>query len=90
MGAYDEPTDCYGIEDVTVRVTDATGEVHEATTNAAGNFYFREDVPVPFTAELEYDGVVRAMATPQTDGNCANCHTEVGANSAPGRILVPE
>ena len=90
MGAYDEPTDCYGIEDVTVRLTDDLGEVHEAVTNAAGNFYFHEDVPGPFTAEIERDGVVRAMLTPQTDGNCANCHTEVGENAAPGRILVPE
>lgn len=90
MGAYDEPTDCYGIEDVTVRVTDAVGEVHEAVTNAAGNFFFAEDVPGPFTAEIERDGVVRAMLTPQTDGNCANCHTDVGANAAPGRILVPD
>ena len=90
MGAYDEPTDCYGIEDVTVRITDASGEVHEAMTNAAGNFFFGEDVPGPFTAEVEQDGIVRTMVTPQTDGNCANCHTEAGANAAPGRILVPE
>ena len=90
MGAYDEPTDCYGVEDVIVRLTDASGDVHEATTNRSGNFFFGEDVPGPFTAEVERDGVVRAMVTPQTDGNCANCHTEVGANSAPGRILVPE
>ena len=90
MGAYDEPTDCYGIEDVTVRVTDAKGTVHEDVTNAAGNFYFGGDVPGPYTAEIERDGVVRAMVTPQTDGNCATCHTELGENSAPGRILVPE
>src|SRR6186713_3683691 len=90
MGAYDEPTDCYGIEDVTVRVTDASGDVHEAVTNAAGNFFFGGDVPGPYTAEIERDGVVRAMVTPQTDGNCANCHTEVGASSAPGWILVPQ
>ena len=90
MGLYDEPTDCYGIEDVTVRLLDAAGDVHEAVTNAAGNFFFHEDVPAPFTAEVERDGVVRAMVTPQTDGNCATCHTEVGSNAAPGRIVVPE
>jgi hypothetical protein len=89
MAAYDDPEDCYGVEGVLIRLTDADGNVHEATTNAAGNFFFAADVSTPFTAEIERDGVTSAMLTPQVDGNCASCHTEVGENGAPGRILVP-
>ena len=29
------------------------------------------------------------MATPQSTGNCASCHTAKGANGAPGRIVAP-
>jgi hypothetical protein len=89
MGVLDEPTDCNGIEGVTVRITDADGAIHEATTNRAGNFFLDDEVPVPYTAEIEVDGATRAMVTAQTDGNCASCHTEVGENAAPGRIALP-
>ena len=89
MGALDDPTDCNGIDGVTVRITDADGAIHEATTNSAGNFFLDDEVPVPYNAEIEVDGATRTMATAQTDGNCASCHTEVGENSAPGRILLP-
>jgi len=30
-----------------------------------------------------------AMTTPQTDGDCNGCHTELGSNDAPGRIMLP-
>src|SRR5215204_5409730 len=52
MGAFDDPTDCEGVDGVTVRITDADGAVHEVTTNRAGNFFLTEDVPVPYTAEI--------------------------------------
>jgi hypothetical protein len=89
MGAYDDPTDCDGVDGVTVRITDADGVPHELTTNAAGNFFLADDVPFPYAAEVEVDGVTRSMVALQSDGNCASCHTEVGENAAPGRVVVP-
>lgn len=89
-GALDEPDDCNGVQDVIVRITDADDVVHETTTNAAGNFFFREAIPTPYTATIEYDGLTVSMATPQTDGACATCHTESGAGGAVGRIILPE
>lgn len=89
MGAYDDVDDCNGVQGVTVRITDANGDVHELTTNAAGNFYTNESIPTPFTAEVEKDGAVSPMLTSQVDTNCASCHTAEGANGAPGRIVAP-
>lgn len=89
MSDYGELDDCYGVAGVTVTLTDADADVHEAVTNAAGNFWLTEDVPAPFTVVIEKDGATRAMAAAQSDGACATCHTETGENGAPGRVLVP-
>ena len=36
-----------------------------------------------------YDDRVRMMVASQTAGNCNSCHTQNGANGAPGRIMAP-
>lgn len=89
MGDYADPDDCNGIAGVIVRLTDADGGVHELTTNDAGNFYKKDGIPLPYTAEIESADGVREMAAAQTDGDCAACHTAEGAGGAPGRILAP-
>jgi mono/diheme cytochrome c family protein len=89
MGDLADPDDCYGVEGVTVRITDADDTVLELVTNAAGNFFTNEPVPGPYSVELELDGVSTVMVTPQTEGSCASCHTQDGLNLAPGRILAP-
>lgn len=89
MGALDEATDCYGVQGVTVTITDNNDDVLELTTNAAGNFFTREPIAMPYTVVIELDGEERPMGAAQTDGNCATCHTETGAEGAPGRVLVP-
>lgn len=86
MGAADDETNCDGVADVIVRITDAAGEVHELVSNGAGNVSTTEPIPGPYTAEVERDGVVVAMATPQTDGSCNACHT---AGGSPGRVVAP-
>jgi hypothetical protein len=35
------------------------------------------------------DTGVRAMSTPQTDGDCNGCHTQDGVDKTPGRIILP-
>ena len=89
MGAYTDIDDCNGVADVTVTLTDADGVVTTLTTNAAGNFYSTATLAMPYTAELSLGGQTRAMSTPQSDGDCASCHTEVGANDSPGRVISP-
>jgi hypothetical protein len=89
MGDYADADDCYGVEGVTVSITDANGVRHDVTTNAAGNFFLSERVPSPYTIDLEFEGRTRSMVAAQTDGSCAICHTATGANSAPGRTIAP-
>ncbi len=89
----DEPDDCAGVEGVTVRITDSLGAVRETTSNTAGNFYMSSAtvnaLAPPFTVTLLFEGRERAMLAAQNPGDCALCHTAVGANGAPGRILTP-
>lgn len=89
-----EPDTCYGIAGgATVVLTDATGRVVQLPVGPTGNFSLRAEssapLTMPFRAKVVRNGVERAMATPQSSGDCNACHTEKGANGAPGRILVP-
>ena len=92
FSAYHEPDDCNGRSGITVEITDANGDVFEAQTNSAGNFYlnpFQASIALPYTARILVNGTeTNAMAGAQSDGACNHCHTEDGAQSAPGRIVV--
>jgi hypothetical protein len=83
-----EPDDCDGANGVQVVITGTNGTV-TLTANSAGNFYTRNAVGTPYTATVIANGQTRAMATPQTSGDCNACHTQNGDNGAPGRILAP-
>lgn len=93
FGALSEATDCAGVEGVTVRLTGASGQTAETTTNAAGNFYFDDGeiagLATPYQVEIEQGGRTSAMGTAISTGNCASCHTAQGANGAPGRVVAP-
>lgn len=91
MGDLKDNVDCFGAAGATVELTGDNGEVLRMQTNQAGNFYSESAaaLTVPYTAKVIYQGRERQMVTPQSDFNCANCHTASGANNAPGRILVP-
>jgi hypothetical protein len=85
-----EPDECYGLQGVTLQLTDATGSVHEVVSNASGNFVMQEiAIPTPYSVKLVYEGRERAMLGMQTSLSCNGCHTETGTNGAPGRILAP-
>jgi hypothetical protein len=85
-----EPDDCFGVPGVVLQLTDANGTVHEVTSNAAGNFVLEETaIATPFSAKLTYEGRERIMGAMQTELSCNSCHTDTGANGAPGRILAP-
>jgi hypothetical protein len=86
-----EPDDCngYGTGDTKISVTDATGRTITVTPNSAGNFYSRSSLKPPFKVQVVAGANVRAMNGTVTTGDCNSCHTEAGAQSAPGRIMVP-
>lgn len=88
-----EPNDCNGVNTsvgAVVVITDASGKAHTLPVNAAGNFYLEGGaIPLPFHAKVVVGGREQAMATAQTSGDCNSCHTQAGANAAPGRILAP-
>jgi hypothetical protein len=90
-----EPDLCNGVSGgYTVVITDKAGKVFKAPVNSVGNFYlstFQATVSMPYTAKVvdNTTGAERAMSTPQSSGDCNSCHTQDGANSAPGRITAP-
>ncbi len=88
-----EPNDCDGVDGLltaaTVVVTDATGNVITLYPNAVGNFYTSITITPPFHAKVVLNGQERAMTDSQTTGACNGCHTQTGANGAPGRITLP-
>ena len=87
-----EPDLCNGANGTNgarVVITGADGQTLTLTPGASGNFNSRTAVKTPFQAKVTYMGRERAMAATQTSGDCNSCHTQTGANSAPGRILLP-
>jgi hypothetical protein len=91
-----EPDRCVGgpaSGQAQVVITDANGNAVSRSVNPAGNFVLLRgqlaNLAFPIRAEVRYEGRVRAMATPQMTGDCNSCHTQDGANGAPGRIVLP-
>jgi hypothetical protein len=87
-----EPDDCLGASGAVVRIQDANGKVLNLTTNGSGNFLHEdEDGPIvfPITAKVIANGKERSMKDPVPSGDCNSCHTQDGANGAPGRIYLP-
>jgi len=86
-----EPLLCDGVNvsGANVVVTDGRGVITTIPVSPGGNFYSTAPVSAPFQAMLVYQGREREMMQPQAAGNCNLCHTAIGANGAPGRIMLP-
>ncbi len=87
-----EPTDCIasGSEGAEIEITDADGRVFIQVANPSGNFFDEPQAfSYPYRAKVRFQGRERVMAAPQVIGDCNSCHTEAGAEAAPGRILLP-
>jgi hypothetical protein len=86
-----EPDLCEGASGITVVITDANGNTFSThASNSSGNFSLGGAIALPYRAQVvNASGATRAMATPQTSGDCNSCHTVSGANGAPGRIMAP-
>jgi hypothetical protein len=88
-----EPDDCNGSSSAAIQVviTGADGRVQKASVNAAGNFFFRSSIKMPYKAKVVSGGKTRVMSGAQTDGDCNKCHTENGSqkDKTPGRVMAP-
>jgi hypothetical protein len=78
-----------GSDGARIVITGADGNTLTLTPGASGNFDSATSVMLPFTAKVTYQGRTRAMTAMQTSGDCNGCHTQSGANGAPGRIVLP-
>jgi uncharacterized membrane protein len=88
-----EPNNCNGTNGNTgarVVVTGSNGTSVTLTPNSAGNFYSSTSLPGPYQAKVvDSTGKERVMVSTAPNGDCNSCHTQTGANSAPGRITLP-
>jgi len=90
---FREPDECFGVDgtsaNVHVVITDAKGSVFDLPVAKTGNFALTTGATFPIRAKVVAGGKERAMSASQTSGDCNACHTESGANGAPGRITAP-
>jgi hypothetical protein len=89
-----EPNNCIGSApppQLQVVVTDSTNRTYTMQVNASGNFVLLsgQRPSPPLKAVVRNGTKERAMAGSVTSGDCNSCHTQNGANSAPGRIMAP-
>jgi hypothetical protein len=87
-----EPDLCDGVSPSSgaqITITGADGATLTLSPNAAGNFRSQSKIVLPLRAKVTYMGRERVMATAQSTGDCNSCHTQDGANGAPGRIVLP-
>jgi hypothetical protein len=59
--------------------------------SAAGNFFLRTRIAMPYRAKVVSGSKVRAMSAAQTDGDCNGCHSHKGdaTTKTPGRVMAP-
>ena len=87
-----EPSSCIGGGDgvAQVVVRDADGQELSALANSSGNFLFEDAIlKPPFSAKVLLDGRERAAATPHHNPDCNWCHSQLGEQGAPGRVILP-
>ena len=92
-----EPDNCHGVNggmsnmpDVTVVITDKSGRtLPPIPVNSAGNFKLETEVVKPFWVKVVSKGKENKMTMQAPHGDCNACHTQKGAEGAPGRVVAP-
>ena len=95
-----EPDECNGVSggvvmdggmaEIAVVITDRTGRrLPEIPVNRVGNFTFPTEILMPFYVKVVSHGRENKMTMQAPHGDCNSCHTQTGAEGAPGRITAP-
>lgn len=87
-----EPNSCTGVaaQGAELIVSDAAGSVLRALTNTSGNFLLEDAVLVPpYSVTVAFQGRQRTTTTPHQGADCNACHSQVGEQGAPGRVVLP-
>jgi hypothetical protein len=89
-----EPDRCFGVPATTgasVVITDANGQtLPPIEVVSGGNFgAILNGLASPYRAKVVVGENERIMLSPQTNGDCNACHTQIGAEGARGRIIAP-
>ncbi len=95
-----EPDECNGVgssmldggtPEVAIVITDRTGRTLPGIpVNSVGNFKYEVEILKPFNVKVvRADGRVNKMVMQAPHGACNLCHTQTGAEGAPGRIVAP-
>jgi hypothetical protein len=89
---YGVPPRATPLAGASVTLSDSSGSIFTATTNAAGNFYVEQAAwqPVyPLQASVAFGKVTAPMNTIiGHDGSCATCHTDPPSRISAGRVSV--
>lgn len=84
-GAHDI-NDCNGVGDAPqIIITSADGTTQTLTANEVGNFYSKDPVVFPITAQVVTEAGVQTMHQPVKSGECNGCHT--ATSDDPTRIM---
>jgi hypothetical protein len=86
-----EPNNCDGENGggAQVIITDANSNQITIPVDSVGNFYYGGAVAAPFNAKIVNGSNELDMVSHPAMGDCNTCHTQTGANGAPGRITLP-
>ena len=88
--AWDDPSASWDAPGATVVVTDANGTQFSVAAGTNGNFYRTTSTKIafPIHAEVHANGKILKMNDAINNGDCNACHTTLGTNKAPGRIVA--
>jgi hypothetical protein len=94
-----EPDDCNGVAgaimdgglyETAIVITDRQGRtLPPIPVNSVGNFKFETEIIMPFNVKVVSRGKENKMVMQAPHGDCNACHTQNGAEGAPGRIVAP-
>jgi hypothetical protein len=80
-----------GMPEVAIVITDRTGRTLPAIpVNSVGNFKYEVELLLPLNVKVVAHGKESKMMMQAPRGDCNSCHTQTGAENAPGRILAPQ
>jgi hypothetical protein len=88
---YLHASDTSGVAGVRITMTDATGHLFGAVSNATGNFFVTENIVFPVNVEISNGTSTKKMRNHIGQwGSCAECHSPPAGATSNGRIFVED